>query len=73
MKITQEQFIELQKAVYRPGKEWEDLIAAYNKHTGLDLPGHLRSTYIVILKAIANKQGFDFKPLDLQQYAFAKR
>lgn len=66
--MTFDQFITLQKDVYRPGEAWLKLIHLYNKHNNTQLPHYLKSTYITILIAIAKKNGWDFKPIDLQKY-----
>lgn len=68
--MTQEQFIELQKEVYvGKSKEWERLINAWNQRNKMKLNPQLRTTYIVILSAIAKKNNLQFHPTDLHKYS----
>lgn len=68
--MTHEHFIELQKSIYTSecDAEWSELFAAYNKKNGTSLTPLLRCDHLVILHAIALKQGFSFHSKDVYDY-----
>ena len=69
--MNHQEFTELKKTVYNPAKaptkEWSELIFKYNQAKGTDLQTHLKSTYLTILEAIAKKNNWEFKPIDLHE------
>lgn len=68
--MTQEYFIQLQKSIYDSSMDldWNVLFEAYNKKNGTNLSPLLRCDHIVILHAIALKQGFNFHSSDVSQH-----
>lgn len=69
--MTEEEFEDLKKGCYYThiDDKWADLFTKYNAKNGTQLNPHFRSDQIVILKAIAEKHGFQFQPIDLQKYS----
>lgn len=66
--MTHPEFIQLQKDVFRQGEKWLNLIALWNRHHAHQLDPNRRSTYITILRSIATKNDWEFKPIDIYQY-----
>lgn len=66
--MTPEEFVELQKKVYKPGKEWEDLFIQFNKKNKTNLNPQMRNGYVIILKAIAAKHGWEYKGNEYMKY-----
>lgn len=71
--MTKQQFEELEKKVYYPDKQWEDLIEKFNKKNDTHFHLSRRSTYVFILKAIAEKHGWPYKGAEYQRFSPLKK
>lgn len=71
--MTRQKFEELEKKVYSPDKEWYDLFSSFNEKNKTNLNPNFRSGYVVILKAIAAKHGWEYKGSEYQRFSPLKK